>query len=77
MRNKKVSIYYGLDYCCHSSALYIDYKLITGDMRGYESNVLDALGYEIDEIQVDQDWINSINWVWPENEKDVKQLNKG
>ena len=63
---------YGLDYCATTTALYINGKKICDEVRGKESGILEALGYkDIPEYKVDQDWIEDLGWVFPENLIDV------
>lgn len=68
---------YGLDYCAHVTALYIDGNKVSDELRGSEDAILCALGYtDIPTYQVDQDWIEDLGWVFPEKLLDVHTLPK-
>lgn len=73
--NVKIDVPFYFDYCCKPCALYVNNILITEDVRGCEFELLMALGYrdsEINQKQVDQEWIESIGFKFPEHLEGVK-----
>ena len=69
--SKLVFVYYNA-FCSSATALYVDGVLMNEDVRQQDNNLLVALGYtDIPELMVEIEWLEDLNFVFPDNLEDV------